>query len=616
MLKKIKVGCWQDAAFALMLLYGLFSNYALLSELRQLPSPVYGGDYYHHLGMMYHLDRGGSIFENSAQKGEIPWIPPLYHYLVVLFARVTGLGLIGANIYSSLLFLVIGMGAVYAFSKRMFHNATIALVPAVIYLFRFPIYKYSNFAMFVTIPIALYLLLDAFEKNSLKNWALAGFGIGLVEISHTMAGLVFAVVMFVVVAYLVVFKHVCLNPLGLSKKGVVETIRKDWFKLFAFIAIAGLIAQLYWFQPIFLKKLATPNMMSEYDQVDIKSIGPVKYALSTAKGWLLGFDFTPSASALVSDLQVVLFDLGLLALLFVKKREPRHTFALLMFAAFLLSYYHFVVTIPLFGREFFSAHMYDYLMEALRPLLIGFGLLLASAFVTDKKIWRAFVLIFIAGLFLNTAYSFNISARADKWYQVGTQPLAPYTVALAEWVQQNTGVEDVFISTNEHAFMLNALTGNKVVNLRRGHSGMYTDVDQRWVDSAVILYGNNSKVREELIKKYDVKYLYWQADWIQLDYTFDQNGRLVGWFDPLLIQDINGYGKYLEDNGVKFYRINTWLDPTRRFTSDVQTFDVLFVIPSRWNATNPWNPGLDSRIVKKKDLVYGGEIIGTVYAIS
>lgn len=610
----IRIGCWQDVAFAVLLIYGLVSNYALISEFKQLPSPIYGGDYYHHLGMMYHLERGGSPFENSLQKGETPWIPPLYHYLVIAFAKLSGSGIMAANLYSSLPFMAASLVVVYALSKRIFHNNLIALVPVAVYLFKFPVFKYSYFTIALVIPLALYLLLDAFEKGGNKRWVLAGVGTGLVAISHAMAAMVFAIFAAVLLSYQLVFRHVSFRPFAVRTKELVDFARAEWPRVLAFVLVAGLIAQFYWFQPIFRHRLSTANTISEYDQKNIKDIGIVTYTLSNVRGVFFGFSFS-SVQALFGTLQAVLFDLGIVALLLMKKREPRHTFLLLMLAGFLLSAYHFIVTLPLLGREFFPALMQPYLMEMLRPLLIGFGLLFSANVVKSRHAWRALVILFIAALFLNGVYAFREFSSTDRWYSAGRQPVAPHMAELSDWVRGNTGVEDVFISTNEISFMLNSLTGNKVVNSRRAHSGMYTDVEQRWADSAVILYGNNTATRNGLIQKYGLKYLYWQADWIPLDYTFDQSGQLVGWFDPLLVRDIRNYSAYLEDNGVKFYRINTWLDPTNRFNDDVKKFDVLFVVPSRWNATNPWDPSLDDRLVRKKDFFAGGEAVGAVYEV-
>src|SRR3989338_6009562 len=68
-----------------------FVNYNFLSQFKQLPSPLYGGDYYNHLGSIYHIYYGGSVFENGQMHGESQWVPWFYHLSVVILSKITGI---------------------------------------------------------------------------------------------------------------------------------------------------------------------------------------------------------------------------------------------------------------------------------------------------------------------------------------------------------------------------------------------------------------------------------------------------------------------------------------------------------------------------------------------
>ncbi len=105
-----------------------------------------------------------------------------------------------------------------------------------------------------------------------------------------------------------------------------------------------------------------------------------------------------------------------------------------------------------------------------------------------------------------------------------------------EWIEKNTDINDVILTSNEVGFALNGLTGRKGINFRRAHSGSYVDVDSRYLDAAIILYGNNSEDIKKLLKKYDVKYVYWEYYWVNSEFIIDfTTNNVMGWYDPLMV---------------------------------------------------------------------------------
>ena len=83
--------------------------------------------------------------------------------------------------------------------------------------------------------------------------------------------------------------------------------------------------------------------------------------------------------------------------------------------------------------------------------------------------------------------------------------------------------------------MINAVSGRKVVLVRRTHASPYVDVDKRYADGLVMLYGENNMMRAELLEKYSVDYLY--VDFYLTNY-------------PMIVN--LGFKDYLEENGIVF----------------------------------------------------------------
>ena len=143
------------------------------------------------------------------------------------------------------------------------------------------------------------------------------------------------------------------------------------------------------------------------------------------------------------------------------------------------------------------------------------------------------------------------------------------------------------------SFALNALTGRKLVTLKRGHTELFTNATKNMEDAAIILYSNRTQEIERVLKERNVKYLYWDYYWIQSEYIFDQQGKLTGMFDPLVLFDNPDTESFLRYNNISFQPYHTWLDPAIR-REDIPQYDLLFVLPYEFNLTHPWRPDLDN----------------------
>jgi len=175
--------------------------------------------------------------------------------------------------------------------------------------------------------------------------------------------------------------------------------------------------------------------------------------------------------------------------------------------------------------------------------------------------------------------------KTNKWTKIGFEvsPLMNAQFEFANFVLKSTAQNDVLITPHgETAFAINALTGRKVVFMRRTHASPFVDVDKRIADAAVMLYGNNSNLRKELLKKYNVKYLY-------TDYYSEQSiiNCLQVWdnltnpnfaeFSYSCLRTSPKYEEYLKSNGLEVKKVHARLDVASNLAPK---FDLIVIKPS------------------------------------
>ncbi len=96
-----------------------------------------------------------------------------------------------------------------------------------------------------------------------------------------------------------------------------------------------------------------------------------------------------------------------------------------------------------------------------------------------------------------------------------------------------------------------------------------------------------------MIKKYNITYLYWDVNWISTEYYFDQNGNIVGWFDPITILYTPERASELRKYNVSYFVQTTWLDPAFR-GDKFKKFKIIFISPQNYRSfEHPWQEDLD-----------------------
>jgi len=606
----------------------LLIQQGILSQYKALPSPIYGGDYYFQLGSINHIRYGGDFYKAPNYLGTEPGYFILYSSLVAVFANLLNMDSIHAVFLFSQVTVVLSLFVFYVFIYYLFRDKTLSLLGAIMYIpiSRFPVLKYTDFTAVLMMPLFFLSVFYFFEKRDLKSTIFLGILYGLCGISHGSAFIVaniFIAVFFVYMTFLVY-----LNP---SKGLVGENIKIKFnidskklrdnllptVKLFTVIFIIGFsISLLYWYGPIFVYHGKTLNDMQNWAQRDFSSDFGRIYLQNTLQNYFLNFrDILSSVKSILSLIGVVF----LIAISFGKIgswNKKNEYIALLILTAFIAAF-HYLISIPLIGTQFGAPKM----------VLFAFSIaiVLLALFSLDKIIYllkiqnyREYIIVLLLILFIFLQHSdFYTRLEGDRWVKAGKSPLSPDFLEMQKWIVDNTEVNDVFLSSNELSFALNALTGRKLVISRRSHASPFVDIDQREADAAIILHGNDDEKKVELLKKYNVRYLYWNYYWVRSEYIIDSSGRIVSWFDPLLVKDSNDMRVYLEQYNISYVYQNTWIDPAMR-SEWHRKLDLLFILPKYRSVSQTWVEDIDKYLepVWEYNDPTSGQVIARIYRLN
>ena len=90
----------------------------------------------------------------------------------------------------------------------------------------------------------------------------------------------------------------------------------------------------------------------------------------------------------------------------------------------------------------------------------------------------------------------------------------------------------------------------------------------------------------------------WTNRWLQNEFAIGSDGRILGFFDPLMVPAKVEYKTYLSNNGIKFAEAKTYLDPASR--SDYPMYDVIVAMPANPYYDRPWADGMQERLKEIK----------------
>ncbi|MFH2106810.1 MAG: hypothetical protein ABII22_06115, partial [Candidatus Micrarchaeota archaeon] len=133
----------EDYLIILGLLITLFLNYDLVKTLTQIPSPIYGGDFYNGLGGVIHITDGGNPIQSAQMAGEMPWVPTLFHTSIAMLSKITGLSEMQSLIDFALFIHLLAYIVVFFLLFKISQNKYAAMLGTIIFITTIsPIFKY------------------------------------------------------------------------------------------------------------------------------------------------------------------------------------------------------------------------------------------------------------------------------------------------------------------------------------------------------------------------------------------------------------------------------------------------------------------------------------------
>jgi len=605
----------------------LFLQNGIISQYKALPSPVYGGDYYFQLGSINHIRYGGNPLGSSSVLDSEPGFFILYSSLVAVFANLLSLESIEAMFYFSQLLILTSFIVVYYFLYYLFKDKTLALLGVVIYLpiTRFPVLKYTEFTIVLMMPLFFFSMFYLFKIGSLKSGVIAGIVYGLCAISHGAAFFVINVFFMVLFLYMAFFQYIIPNKdlkgdririkLNLDKSNLKRNLSHT-LKLFLIVFVIGFsISLLYWFKPIFIYHGKTSGILTASYPLTSPEYQS-NFLMNFLRGNFLNFrNFITSFTSIFFSVGVVSLFLYFLSEKLKFWDKLIANYICLVFLTAIFASFHFLLTEPLLGINFHPTRPMMFTMPIAKTILVLFGISSLIHLIKIEKYKEYLILVLLVSVLIQQPSILSDSIENNVWTKSGRSPLPEHFEEMSKWVIENTDVNDVFLSTNELSFAFNALTGRKgVVTRRVSHHSPFLDIDQREADLAIILYGEDDSKRRELLKKYDVDYLYWNYYWIQSEYTIDQNGRIVSWYDPLITKDTPYFREYLDSYNIRYYPLNTYPDPSKRGEEYAKS-DLLLIVPQYRSLEQPWSEALDKYMSLVWEYKEGDSTIARIYRI-
>lgn len=600
-----------DIAYPLLIIIPIALILAyIISGFQQLPGPLYGGDTYWHLGGVLNIYDGNPPWSNPQVNGEYAYYGWITQFLVAVFAKISGLTPMSAYLYFAVIATILAGFISYLLGLEFFNDKKFALLLCFAWIGLTPFFSTSvgPMAWFLFMPLFILFFLKAIKTRRILYSISAGISLGLVSLSHT-AGLPAALIILIV---FFVYDSILRNSgFGFSPDemriklslGDREKIKSSIWKNMLFllpIAVLGILISMLFFGPIlFIYKGNTPNPVHKLEDYS-------KYGTDIAIRMLEGSFFNISA-LLGGNLYPFIFSfISLLGLYWVikHKNNTNELFVLLLLISAIIGGFHYFITGPVFGR--LPTYLYGSIMRTAGYVLFVFGIFGIYKWIPRRNPKNILLAIGFAFILINVGITINTTYQ-DTWIKdVAKSPQNPALIDMVNWVRENTDKNSVFLSDGELSFALNGLTGRKVMIFRRTHFSPYLDINKRIADAAVILYGNDSKKSLELLRKYNVSYIYWDANWMYFAY-FD-NTRI---HEPLMTS-LN-YADYLSQYDVKFMRINWYLDPA--WTPESRRFDVLAIYPTKWDIIQPWSDEFNQHLTLLKTFEIDNKIAYRIFEV-
>ncbi len=581
-------GEWQDYCVGIALLYFTVYYGFLFSSFNQFPSEFYGGDHYAHYGSAVKIYDTYNPFISSHYLGELQHYPWLVPFLIALFAKIAGITPFTAAIFFPVLIIFFTVCITYIFGKHYFQNKTFALILALTWTVQLiPNFHPSEFAKQLMMPLIAFFILILFDTTALtrKKQVIAGLLYGLAGLQHVVTFFMTTVIFFAIF-FLKWMQQLSLERLRELSKKYVLILFLGWF-----------FAGLFWV-PLLVKYHG--RTVNEWQVYTAESLYPSAKAVT---GFFLGI-FESDQNSIFFTISILLF---LIVIFYgIKKRDKKLFVPLLLFFAALVGIIHPYITLPLFGTTL-GYYRFPIAFVFVQHLFLVLGLYYIWNEIVQKifeklhlsKLIKEYItLLALFLLFLWITFSFislideyksseRYGYAVEKNTSISTKIEAYQALRLFMETQHPINKDEVTLVTHPDAgFLFSAITGKNVIVSRMTHATPFVDHNKRAADTAILLYGNDTKKAKELIDQYHLSYffsevgnieyrLYCSKNWNQTKYGNKEDKTLFAYW---CLQTDPSYKKYLEDYGIE---TTTAFVRLAAGDSDVPLTEVLVIKPGK-----------------------------------
>ena len=519
--------------------------WSLFAEFKHIPGPVFGGDLYRERGFVQHILNGEPYSVDPYFKGNLEFYPPLGYVLAAKIVQVTGWDVEWVLNHFPVVVFVLQSVAFYVLGQVLFQDKAFALaLVGVVSTIHFVAPKHTYGIAMALAVFCLAYHASNIQLPSRRKQVVAGVFLGLAGLTHYSAFLIAAMVLSIGTVCEVVYRVVSERKFFVVVKEVVNN--------HVLTAVIGLVLASFFLYPLYVQyHFATPNKTQIYSLFD-----PYAHGIK----WVIGqFWSTLFPASFLRKVFGVLTIFGMVLAWKMRARVEYRT-ALFWLVALLVGTAHFVITIPLWNTSIVPPHLYGgiYIPVAVLTVLGLKSLTKTLSRYANKSVH--FMLVGFGVLIILPLVSQQYSAyQVDHWVQYGKtmDPAMSTMYRVKDWILAPSTTNDVFLAHDESSFAINALTGRKLVTVRRTHASPYVDVDKRYADAFVMLYGTNTTKIKELMKEYGVTHLY-----------VDQ--FLVG---TPMVTSVE-YADYARQHGVNFTTGKSRYDPA---STDTPLYDVIIV---------------------------------------
>lgn len=536
----------------------------IFSRYHTFPSPVVGGDEWAQFGIVMHIWQGNPPWTDSMILGEYAFRDWLMYVIVAVISRVTLVSPLQTAILFPLTFLVVGAAAMYGIGRRTLKHEGLAVLLAIAWMGFGPTleFKSSAFAAMATVPVALYFLVS--QDGSLRRRLYLGLAYGAASLSYLVA-------FFGLTAILLVF-------FALDARRSFVKAFGSWFPT-ALVAMPIVVAM--WGPLIVVYGGRVVNAANLY--------GDAGHGWGFTRATYVWRDlffvypneFPPAFSALFT-LAMSLLAAGGVYAAWRQRESHGGKYALVLLGVGLVGTFHYLVTEPLWGTNLVFFRFPKIFLHLAQILLALQAIVFLAARKTNRigqaGVSAAGAFVIAGALILVPTY-----VSPDDAAAASEDELSRTILAMAAFVVQETPKDAVILGLDHESFVINGLTGRHVVVERRTHANVFVDMNQRYADAIVMMYGANRANATQLLDRYHVTHAY-------KGFYFERNWEVVPMFTT------PDHAQYWRDNGIEFVEEMRPYDPA---PGESEFFPVIRAIPPSTT---------DAPIYHELHVVYAGKV--------